>query len=352
MHDVDPQSVAFLTRLQEDLLGPEGRRDESIELESARLVFAGIPEDQQASARDAFRFPDGALPTPYENADSYAILSELTTLIVAALAEDRRLEDLPLVGTLPLGRPKALLLRVPDSAKHVVVVDSGATVFANLLAKACAQGLLPGPDGSEDSWIAALAAPGHPGVLRYIELVTATLGSGPAAAPQYWPGAEWTELMIQLRTAIETFVVAEPLVHLALGNTATAERLPVPTVHPDAESYLWSEAQRVETFVMRIGVTAAVLETKGFDKPLGYWGIEMFLMTLVLIEHLQATRFGLEPPSNTYAVQELGWLQQVLEHAEGPESRSLAVMDRLQPVAEAFVGRAHLALGPLTGRVQ
>ena len=351
MHD-DPQSVAFLTRLQEDVWGPEGRRNESIEIEAARIVLAGVPEDQRASARDSFRFADGVLPTPYENPDSYAILAELTDLIVAALAEDRRIENPPLVGTLPLGWPTSLLLRVPDSDKHLTVVDNGVTVFANLLAKACAQGLLPAPDGSEDTWRAALAGHEHPGVLRYVELVTATLQNGPAAAPQYWPDAEWTGLMIQLRTAIETFVLAEPLVHVALAHAASAERLPLPNVHPDAESYRWSEEQRVETFVMRLGSTASVLDTKGFDKPLGYWAIEMFLLTLVLIEHLQAVRRGSTPPTNTFAVQELGWLRQILEHAEGPGSDALAVMDRLQPVAEAFVERAHFALAPRTGRVQ
>ena len=352
MHDVDPQSVAFLTRLQEAVLGREGKRDEATELEAARIVLAGVPEEQRASARDSFRFAEGALPTPYENPDNYPILTDLAALILAALQDDRRVDEAPLVGTLPLGWPIAILLRVPDSGKHIALVDAGATVFANLLAKACAQGLIPTEDGSEESWIAALAGQQHPAVERYVELVTASLGDGPAAAPQYWPDDEWSGLMTQLRTAIETFILADPLVHLSLGHAASAERLQLSNGDPDSESYRWSEAQRVETFVMRLGATASVLQAKGFDRTLGYWAIEMFLLTLVLLEHLQAVRRGSPPPTNTHAVQELGWLRQVLEHAEGPESHSIAILDRLQPVAEAFVEKAHLALTPRTGVVQ
>jgi hypothetical protein len=133
------------------------------------------------------------------------------------------------------------------------------------------QSLMPMPDGSEETWKTALAGHEHPALLRYVELVAASLESGPASAPQYWPDAEWAGVMTQLRTAIEAFVLAEPLVHLALRHPEASERLPLSDVHPEAESYLWSEAQRNTTFVMRIAATAAVFDNKGFDESLGCW---------------------------------------------------------------------------------
>lgn len=333
--------MRFLYRLQQDLLGPPDDQD-AIDDEATRILLAGVPEPERDSAARNLTLDAGPVPTPYEWPQEYSILRELADDIVTAFAEDVILPHQPLVGTLPLGWPMALLLRVPHSSTHIVAVERTFTTFANLLAKACAQGLMPPPGiDTLDGWKAWLASGTHPGVNRYVELITATLQHSPSAAPPYWPDPEWSPIAVQLRTAIEVFVMSEPFVHLARLDREPSPVLPLVAVHPDAESYNWEEPQRAGAVALRVAITASVFDKYSYDKPLGYWGIHMFLITMVLIEWLQARRRGKPDPEGTFAQQELGWLRFVLE--EAGDSQAIALQERLQPVRDAFTNAAAFA---------
>ena len=346
-----PRSVAFLLRLQEELFGPLTRSHESSDAEARRIVLAALPETDRAIVAAA-PIPDDPVPTQYESPENYSILTDVAGQILAALAEDATLPDPPLVGTLPVGWPTAILLRVPHSTDHLVVVDVQFTVFANLLAKACAQGLMSDPDDlSKEAWTRGLENPTHPGVQRYVELMTATLHEGPAGAPAYWPDAEWSGVASQLRTAIEVFVMAAPFAHLAMGHTEGAPVLSMSALHPTAESYDWDESHRAGAFLLQVAVAASVFDRQGFDKSLGYWAIDIFLRSIVLIEVLQAEARGVEAPSGTSGQEALALLRPVLVQAEGAESRSSAMLDRLSPIADAFLRQAALGIGGQAGGV-
>ena len=317
----DDDSVAFLSHVQRDLLGP------------AR------PYEAQRRAGDVT-----PVPTPYESSDNYSILAEVSRNIVAALRQHLEFPDPPLVGTLPLGEPLALLVAVPDSSRHLVIVDIELAVFANLLAKAAAQGLLPAPDGTVESWTKALGDSSHPAVKRYLELMIATLMSRPAAAPQYLPDGYWEGLALELRTGIEVFVLSEPIVHLAMGHAEGARPVTVADIHQDVESYVFTAEQRAEAFAMRLRVMAAVFEQGGLpNKALGYWAIELFLFSMVLLEAVEAARFGRRPGPSQHA-EEMAWLRAVVGQMEGPESRSIAMLERLAPLKDAFARHLDLTL--------
>ena len=177
----DPASVEFLTRLQAERLGPRGGRITEPDRIADSLGGLLTEEDRQSTFEILFG-SETSLPTPYESFHNYSLLSDLALAITVALRKFRDIDEVPMVGTLPIGAPVAFLLRVPDSAGHIVLVDTQFAVFANLLAKACAQALLPGRDMTKDAWTTALDGPQHPAVRRYLELMKATLGDGPATA--------------------------------------------------------------------------------------------------------------------------------------------------------------------------
>jgi hypothetical protein len=313
------------------------------EAEATRLMLSAIPESDRGFYARAVDLAGVPVPTRFESPQGYAILAGLADDILTALAEDVALQHPPIIGSLPVGWPMALLLRVPNSTEHLAIVDDGFTTFANLLAKACAQGLMPDPnDDSEEAWKAGLAKATHPGVVRYVELVTVSLREGPAAAPAYWPDREWSDIATQLRTAIELFVVAAPFAQLAEGVPEKSPVFPLTSIHPKAESYELDESQRAITFMLRVGLMASVFDRHGYDKALGYWAIEMYLRTAVLMEALQAQLQGLEMRSGTLPQEELGWHRAFL--ACWKDTPSIAALDRFEPVADAFLAQAEFAM--------
>jgi hypothetical protein len=332
----DPASVAFLTRLQAERLGPPKDRGDVAD-QIAESLGGLLTEGDRQSAFEILFGSEAALPTPYESFHNYSLLSDLALAITVAVRKFRDLDEAPMVGTLPIGAPLAFLLRVPASAAHVVLVDTQFAVFANMLAKACAQALLPPADLSTQSWAATLDRPDHPATHRYVELMLATLGAGPATAPAYLADSYWQSLAGELRTAIEVFVLAEPIVHIAMRHIDTAPPAALPAIHRDAETYGWTRRQQAENFVMRLRVMEAVFELTGRrNKRLGYWAIDMFLFSLALLQTVAARRRGTRGAAASAAIEQSAWLRDVLRRMEGERSRALDLIERLAPARSAF----------------
>jgi hypothetical protein len=238
------------------------------------------------------------------------------------------------------------LVNVPDSLRDIAIVDVQFTTFANLLAKACAQALMPPrPNASAEEWRASLNSGEHPGVQRFLELMLATMTRTPSAAPAYLPADEWSGLAAFLRTAIEVFVLADPFVHVALGHSAGADLVDLTTVHPEMRSYLFSQAQRTRCLFLRVALTAGVLKRHGYqDTALAYWGLDMFLFTIALLQGAQSLRRGDDPEEDTWAEQERKWLVQLVEHPDGPGPRTARSFGDLAPVQEIFAKQLLLAM--------
>jgi hypothetical protein len=341
----DPASVAFLTRLQAERLGPRraagGSEPDRV---GDALGWLRTEGDRQSPFEILFG-SESSLPTPYESFHNYSLLSDLALAITVALRKFREIDEVPMVGTLPIGAPLSFLLRVPDSVSHIVLVDTQFAVFANLLAKACAQALLPARDMTTDAWTAALNDPEHPSTRRYVELMKAALGDGPATAPSYLADSYWQSLAGELRTAIEVFVLAEPIAHLAMRHIETAPPTPLHAVHPDAETYAWTRRQQAECFVMRLRLMEAVFEMTGRpNKRLGYWAIEVFLFSLALLQTIAARHRGETRRVATRPAEQIAWMREVLWRMEGEQSRSAALLDRLAPIKLAFARHLDAAL--------
>ena len=341
----DPASVAFLTRLQAERLGPRGAAGIPGADRIAESPGGLLSEEDRPSTFEILFGSETSLPTPYESFHNYSLLSDLALAITVALRKFREIDEVPMVGTLPIGAPLAFLLRVPDSASHIVLVDTQFAVFANLLGKACAQALLPSRHMTKDWWSAALDGPDHPAVVRYIELMRATLGDGPATAPSYLADSYWQSLAGELRTAIEVFVLTEPIAHLAMGHIDTAEPAPLHAVGRDAETYAWTRRQQAECFVMRLRVMEAVFEMTGRpNKRLGYWAIELFLFSLALLQQIAARHRGETRQVAARPAEQMAWMREVLRRMEGDYSRSTALLERLAPIKLAFARHLDSAL--------
>jgi hypothetical protein len=338
----DAESVAFLKHLQDALSSNSKQAQPDVDDEAERLILPVLLAKDPAGGLEAaavFSQSD-SLPTAHESRFMYPILAELAGQICEAIAEDRPIDEpRPLIGTLPLGWPTAILLRVPATDKHLVLVDPSFPTFANLLAKACAQALVPIFSAApNEAWPISLRSGTHPGVRRFIELMQASLRHVPASAPQYMPDPSWEPLASQLRAAMEAFVLAEPYAHLSAGHCHQAPPLTIPAVHPQAESYLWSEQQRAEAFFLRLAIVASVSDRQGYqDKRLAYVAIHMLLLSVVLLEQCQATLRGEAVPEDTIAQNEFAWLRPTLLRVEGEESPTAALLDRLTPLAETLI---------------
>ena len=341
----DPASVAFLTRLQAARLGPRDAAGSSEPDRIADSLDGLLTEGDRQSTFEILFGSETSLPTPYESFHNYSLLSDLALAITVALRKFRDIDEVPMVGTLPIGAPLTFLLRVPDSDRHIVLVDTQFAVFANLLAKACAQALLPARDMTRDAWMTALDNPEHPAVRRYVELMTAALADGSATAPRYLADSYWQSLAGELRTAIEVFVLAEPIAHLAMRHVDAAPAMPLHAIHRDAETYAWTARQQAECFVMRLRLMEAVFEMTGRpNERLGYWAIELFLLSLALLQTIAARRRGETSRVATRPAEQIVWLREVLRRMEGEQSRSAALLDRLAPIKLAFARHLGSAL--------
>jgi hypothetical protein len=346
----DPASVAFLTRLQAERLGPRGETGISEPDRIADSLSGLLTEEDRQSTFEILFGSETSLPTPYESFHNYSLLSDLALAITVALRKFRDIDEVPMVGTLPIGAPLAFLLRVPDSAGHIVLVDTQFAVFANLLAKAGAQALLPSREMTKDSWSAALDGLEHPAAVRYVELMKATLGDGPVTAPSYLADSYWQSLAGELRTAIEVFVLAEPIAHLAMRHVDAAEPTPLYAVHRDAETYAWTRRQQAECFVMRLRLMEAVFEITGRpNKRLGYWAIELFLFSLALLQTIAARHRGETRRVAARPAEQMAWMREVLRRMEGEQSRSAALLERLAPIKLAFARHLNSALSQTEG---
>ena len=346
----DPASVAFLTRLQSERLGPRGVKGMPESDRIAESLGGMLAEDDRPSTFEILFGSEKSLPTPYESFHNYSLLSDLALAITAALRKFRDIDEVPMVGTLPIGAPLAFLLRVPASSSHIVLVDTQFAVFANLLGKACAQALLPSRNPTTDWWAAALEGPQHPAVLRYIELMRATLGDGPATAPSYAADSYWQSLAGELRTAIEVFVLAEPIAHLAMGHVDSADPAPLAAVSREAETYAWTRRQQAECFVMRLRLMEAVFEMTGRpNKRLGYWAVELFLFSLTLLQTIAARHRGETRHVAARPAEQMAWMREVLRRMEGEHSRSIALIERLAPIKLAFARHLNAALSGAGG---
>jgi len=191
----------------------------------------------------------------------------------------------PTCGSLPLGHLEGLVIAVPDQPlTQIVVTDEWFPTYANLLAKVLARVLI----GLEAGETASLSL-GSPTVSRFLEMMLATLNSRPSDAPQYYPDQEPTYLQVVqvVRTAIETFVLARLIAHVALDHHERAPLLPVSLPGATVHARRFDQGQVTEADAAALLIT---LRAPGLDGAgaLVVASVDLFLATLAMLDDARA----------------------------------------------------------------
>jgi hypothetical protein len=200
----------------------------------------------------------------------------------------------PTCGSLPLGHLEGLVIAVPDQPlTQIVVTDEWFPTYANLLAKVLARVLI----GLEAGETAPLSL-GSPTVSRFLELMLATLNGRPSDAPQYYPDQEPTYLQVVqvVRTAIESFVLARLVAHVALDHHERAPLLPVSLPGATVHARRFDHGQVTEADSAALLIT---LRVPGLDGAgaLVVAAVDLFLATLAMLDDARALQVQEDEPA-------------------------------------------------------
>ena len=231
----------------------------------------------------------GAAPVVDDDDEVAKAVVEVAEQIVPFVLEADAVEDAPLVGVLPLGRPGADLVPVPGTDRTIVLVERQFPTLVHLVAKALAAALPTREDGErlqlqldDQTWEAALGE-GHPAVQRYVEAMVATQRDGPASAPEYVGDPELESLVSTMAQVIEWFEVAQPYAHVAAGHDTAATRRPWSEALGAFERFDWTPEQDHDAVARAsLAVLNRARQTFG-DVRLVAWALDAWLTTQMLI---------------------------------------------------------------------
>jgi len=272
-------------------------------------------------------------------------VAEAAEQILPFVLEPDAIDHAPLLGALPLGRPGADLVPVPDSDRCVVLVERQFPELAHLVAKALAAALPTREDGDrlqlhleDQTWEATLTA-GHPAVQRFVEAMVATQLQGPGSAPQYVGDPELEPVVSTVRQVIEWFEVAQPYAHFAAGHHTTAGRRSWLESLGSYERFDWTADQDHEA-VARASMAVLNRARQAFgDVRMAAWALDSWLTMQMLIAGGAAVVQGLGQEAFDNLVEahaeRRGLYRAILEQDE--ELRpSLALVALLEPIMAQF----------------
>lgn len=349
LYDDDRLAVTYLESLEANLYGDRDDQD-AIEQAAERIVtdtaLRRYAAEREQSSVDRFMEALGhywslpsSPPTKHQDRIGWRVLSDVCLRVRTALEEDGPLPVRPVFGTIPLGYPCGLLVCVPRSSHSLILIDDHLPTFANLIAKAYAQALPLSQDGGgvdlQPDWAAGLTS-GHPAVMRFLELLDAAAFGVPSAVPSYLPDSRWDTTSSVLRLGIESFVLAEPYAHIRAGHLDASEIVSLPHIAPSVRGHRFSDEQRLEAFLLQVATVASVADHERHDQRMAYWGVEVFLDTLVMIDRVRRFRDSYPPPEDGGCSEEKRRLKlrQVLL-ALGRQD-VIALMDAMRPITRAF----------------
>jgi hypothetical protein len=232
------------------------------------------------------------LPTPHENPIAYSILARATTEIENSGERifGWKYRDKPTVGTLPLGKVNASMIRVPFTDQYIIVFQESLFSFVSLCAKVVAAAIPS--DGSAEPATFSYALndidekiASNPVILRrFTDLLTSYLLEGrPHARGQYvlvQPIRRYYEILVQ---AAELFALGHEHAHAIKGHLtesmteASNESAPV-----DEIPFSWE--QEFEADEVGVMLAIAAMKHLGYDAAFGYSGADFFCSTMDIVD--------------------------------------------------------------------
>jgi hypothetical protein len=240
------------------------------------------------------------------SAEERQAIADLTGDIVPFVLDGEDVAAAPAWDLVPMGRPVAELIPVPDiKGEAAVVIDRHLLQVVNRVATAFAMALPAtvdgdrlqldlGPDRDADAdadeespppaWALGLTAD-HPAVQTYVgamlalQLWDALPDSGVAIDPTREP------IVTTLQQAMAWFEIAMPFAHVASGHVANDETERLPWIEGDftADRYAWDEEQDEEATVRAIYAVVNRGKQVFGDLRMVVWALDAWLATRMLI---------------------------------------------------------------------
>jgi hypothetical protein len=241
-------------------------------------LFEGLARDEEAPR-----------PTCFERPHQYSILRELKWAVEAAV--DRLGLDLPcspVIGTLPTGQLDPVMVRVPESAQVLVLVDGALLTYVNLLAKAVARSLpldfVPGEEGprSADTWRALVARSGASA--RFVDLMHAVLDGSPAGAAPYLPDGSYEHIATELCDCMELFVIAREYARVIEGEHWRAGTEVRVAGRHSFSALVWNRAQQDDADALGLAILMAAAADQGTSPGCAFWAADLLLASGGMLE--------------------------------------------------------------------
>jgi hypothetical protein len=245
---------------------------------------------------------------------------------------------------------QGVLLAAPGGSGHdyVIALPRAFSTFAHLLAKSCALAVpieVIGDElriATEGDWADALVS-GAPAVGRFIELLEATAGGWPASAPRYLAPAERGGIVSAMRDAMKLMTIGRHLaaIEMLVLDGVELERSEI-QLAPDV-SVVACASREVDRTGAVLAALALTLRTRTYQDaaPFSYWGIEMLLDTVGLLQAIvpdtdRALSTFLGPETR----EAVGVCRYGLMQMRGPDAVELDLAQEMAPVRDALLAAA------------
>jgi hypothetical protein len=267
------------------------------------------------------------------------------------------------MGTLPTQLLEPLMLLVPESDDVVIVVDGSLLTYANQLAKAVAQAIPLGLDGSEPD-VALLESGGWPldrevparAAMRFCELMFAVVTGNASTARPYLPEPHYEPIATELCDCMELFVVAREYARLVDRDHQKASTEPRAVCGQRFQALRWSSEQEVRADALGLALTLAAAAERGNSLSWAFFGVDTLLASFAVLE--SALPILTQPPGMPLLPERLAahherrrLVREVLLQWEGG-ARVVAFADALHPLIGQLGDRFEAELCDLTWKPQ
>lgn len=240
--------------------------------------------------------------TKYEIAEWYSLLSDVVKEFeeVFKILSYKPPENY-LFGTLPTNRVNGMAMKVPENPYKLVILETGLFGFANLMCKSIASSFIfkITENGMLNFSTDVNECKNHINqnsiiVERFFEvLVSYVVLGNPHHAKQYFLEENYTPLADLLRNGFEYFVFAHEFGHLIAGHLDSDINAGYDIANSETNEIITNWKQEFEADFIGTNILIHVMQRRGFDISLSYWGIEVFFGCIDAVEKtLSILKFG------------------------------------------------------------
>lgn len=324
-----------------------------------RCISADIPtEVRQAlknAALDKLRATMKQLPTEYQDPCWFEVLQNLYERIqkAAVLMSEKNKFTFPnklTYGTAAIDSFTAFVEDYNHDQDYLILISDDLLTFANLLSKSIGMLLIdPSKKTDTDGWmhfnlgtshIDHMLITNHEAVIRFADFIFAYAITNRASnAKQYTPDLNLTAISSMFRESFELFILGHEYSHLLCGHFSART-----TVATDAKHYVELNKEKIEIMITNwlqeteadvLAAYLAITAMEGFDFASSYAGVDISLISLIILERVEIELKGktlhpvTHPPAEVRREVIYQHLLDVNQHIKGIYEADTYIVDAL-----------------------